>query len=33
MTRKLLDAGYWFGVWDGQYVIHVGDRRGKQWQL
>lgn len=33
MTRKLLDAGYWFGVWDGQYVQHVGDMRGKQWQL
>lgn len=33
MTKKLLDAGYWFGVWDGQYVQHVGDRRGKSWQL
>jgi hypothetical protein len=33
MTKKLLAHGFTFGVWDGQYVEHVGVRRGKKWQL
>lgn len=33
MTKKLLDHGFTFGVWDGQYVEHIGVERGKQWQL
>lgn len=33
MTKKLLDHGLTFGVWDGQYVEHIGVARGKQWQL
>lgn len=33
MTNKLLAMGYTFGVWDGQYVEHIGEMRGPGWQL
>lgn len=33
MTHKLLDAGFSFGVWDGQYVEHIGAERGPGWAL
>lgn len=33
MTDKLLGLGYTFGVWDGQYVEHIGADRGAHWAL
>ena len=33
MTNKLRARGYTFGVWHGQYVEHIGETRGKAWQL